>query len=78
MRRRALYLLIALLVLGPKAKANGNGTQPPVLPVLRVTMQGTFTADMEYVNGQMQLTDAEGRVVTLPAKLKSATILPAR
>ena len=71
MRTRALYLLIALLVLGPKAKANGNGTQPPVLPVLRVTMQGTFTADMEYVNGQMQLTDAEGRVVTLPAKLKT-------
>ena len=41
------------------------------LPVLRVTMNGSFTAGMSYINGQMQLTGTDGSVVTLPAKFKT-------
>ena len=41
------------------------------LPVLRVTMNGSFTPQMSYVNGSMELTDVDGSVVSLRAKFKT-------
>lgn len=41
------------------------------LPVLRVTFDGTFSADMDYIQGNMSLTDTDGSVIDLPAKFKT-------
>ena len=41
------------------------------LPVLEVTMEGSFRRGMSYVNGQMRLTDTDGTVVAMPAKFKT-------
>ena len=42
------------------------------MPVLRISceMRGSFVKNMDYVNGSMELTDADGTVVSLPAKFK--------
>lgn len=41
------------------------------LPVLRVTFDGSFSKDMDYIQGNMSLTDTDGSVINLPAKFKT-------
>ncbi len=41
------------------------------LPVLKVTFDGAFKAEMDYLQGTMELTDVDGKVVSLPAKFKT-------
>ena len=41
------------------------------MPVLRVNFEGKFKKGMDYVFGQMQLTDADGTVIEMPAKFKT-------
>ena len=41
------------------------------LPVLKISFQGRLETDMEYVNGTMHLTDANGSDIQLPAKFKT-------
>lgn len=41
------------------------------LPVLKVTFDGAFKAKMDYLQGTMELTDVDGKVVSLPAKFKT-------
>lgn len=41
--------------------------QTQKLPVLKVTFDGAFNAKMDYLPGFMELTDADGKVVNLPA-----------
>jgi hypothetical protein len=72
-----LFLVVAFFIATLVVSA-ANGTDTGVsttatvtLPVLRVSVEGTFTKDMEYLNGQMELTDESGAVVTLPAKFKT-------
>ena len=50
-----------------------NGKYPDtVMPELRISFEGTLSRDMEdYLNGSMQLTDANGNVVELPAGFKT-------
>lgn len=45
--------------------------QEMALPVLEVQFPGTISADMDYANGQMRLTDTDGCVVELPAKFRT-------
>lgn len=45
--------------------------QTQKLPVLKVTFDGAFNAKMDYLPGFMELTDADGKVVNLPAKFKT-------
>ncbi len=77
MKCRLLFLVVAsFIATSVVSAANGtdNGvstTATVTLPVLRVSVDGTFTKDMEYLNGQMELTDESGAVVTLPAKFKT-------
>ena len=43
-----------------------------VMPELRISFDGTLSRDMvDYVNGSMQLTDASGNVVELPAGFRT-------
>ena len=77
MKCRLLFLVVASFIATLVVSA-ANGTDIGVsttatvtLPVLRVSVEGTFTKDMEYLNGQMELTDESGAVVTLPAKFKT-------
>jgi len=43
-----------------------------VMPQLKISFEGTLSKDMtDYVNGSMQLTDANGKVVELPAGFKT-------
>ena len=77
MKCRLLFLVVAsfiatLVVSAANGTDNGVSTTATVtLPVLRVSVEGTFTKDMEYLNGQMELTDESGAVVKLPAKFKT-------
>ena len=48
------------------------------MPVLEVTMDGTFYAGMDYAKGTMRLTDTQGHVVELPAKFKMRGATAAR
>ena len=50
-----------------------NGKFPgAVMPQLKISFEGSLSKDMEdYVNGSMQLTDASGKVVELPAGFKT-------
>lgn len=50
-----------------------NGKFPgAVMPQLKISFEGSLSKDMEdYVNGSMQLTDADGNVVELPAGFKT-------
>lgn len=45
--------------------------QNNAMPVLRVKFEGSFSRNMDYVNGKMQLTDTDGSIVELPAKFKT-------
>ena len=43
-----------------------------VMPQLKISFEGELSKDMtDYVNGSMQLTDASGNVVKLPAGFKT-------
>lgn len=49
------------------------------LPVLRVTFDGSFSKDMDYIQGNMSLTDTDGSVITCrpsskPVVLQRSTI----
>ena len=66
------YRWIALVVV--MTCVSGLSAQSVVvngLPVLEVTMEGSFRRGMSYVNGQMRLTDTDGSEVELPAKFKT-------
>lgn len=41
------------------------------MPVLKITVDGKITQNMEYTNGTMQLTDEAGNVVELKAKFRT-------
>lgn len=41
------------------------------MPVLKITVDGSITRDMEYTNGTMQLADTDGSVVELKAKFRT-------
>ena len=70
MKSRHLLLSLITLLLAHSALAETAATT--AMPVLRVTMNGSFSRNMtSYLNGQMQLTDTDGSVVTLPAKFKT-------
>lgn len=43
----------------------------PKMPVLKITVDGAITKDMEYTNGTMQLTDEQGNVVEMKAKFRT-------
>ena len=48
-----------------------NHAQSSQLPVLKVTFPGSFSANMDYIYGSMQLTDVDGSVLEMPAKFKT-------
>ena len=48
-----------------------NHAQSSQLPVLKVTFLGSFSANMDYIYGSMQLTDVDGSVLEMPAKFKT-------
>lgn len=62
--QRATLLLAAWMVATGMFATNN-------MPVLRVTFNGSFYSDMPYINGQMELTDENNAVVSLPAKFKT-------
>lgn len=57
------FLTVSTEALG----ATGNDR----MPVLRITIDGSITKDMEYTNGSMQLTDENNAVVELKAKFRT-------
>lgn len=64
-------LLLALclgIVCSTSAFADGKEEK---LPILKITVDGKITRDMEYTNGTMQLTDENGKVVELKAKFRT-------
>lgn len=72
-----LALLLPLLLVGillPAHATNRTATNVTattvVMPVLRVTVAGELTTATDYLNGSMQLTDAAGGVVSMPAQFK--------
>ena len=71
MRFKALFACAVLLALTVGLNASPATAADVTMPVLRVTFNGKFKADMSYVNGQMQLTDQYGQTVSLPAKFKT-------
>ena len=62
MRKLLLYCLLAMMTVCISADK---------LPVLRVSFPGSFKKDMDYIHGNMSLTDENGHVVELPAKFKT-------
>ena len=64
-KKIVFFLLLTTVVANLKAQETVG------LPVLRVNFDGKFKKEMEYVCGQMQLTDTNGAVVELPAKFKT-------
>ena len=73
MNERLWILITTLAVLlfqGEAVMAKTELTSPPEMPVLEVSIKGTFYAGMDYVNGTMRLTDTHGQVVEMPAKFK--------
>ena len=67
--KRGVKLLVALcLQFVCTVSAMGDEAQ---LPVLKITVDGKITRDMEYTNGTMQLTDESGKEVDLKAKFRT-------
>lgn len=66
--KKLLLSLILGVVSTASALADGSETK---LPVLKITVDGKITSDMEYTNGTMQLTDENGKVVELKAKFRT-------
>lgn len=63
-KKTLLTLMFAMVALAMNA-------QTQKLPVLKVTFDGAFKAEMDYLQGFMELTDVDGKVVNLPAKFKT-------
>ena len=64
--------IIALYILAPSVcVAATDDNQQEALPVMKITINGNITKDMEYTNGTMQLTDEAGKVVELKAKFRT-------
>lgn len=67
--RRTLCAALCLLATCATALASNEGS--PKMPVLKITVDGKITADMNYTQGTMQLTDTEGNVVEMKAKFRT-------
>lgn len=64
MKKQLLILFLSACISVTMAQAAG-------LPVLRVKFDGEIVRDMSYVNGKMQLTDTDGKVIEMPAKFRT-------
>ena len=62
--RRLLTFLLLMAV-------SAAGVPAVRMPVLRAYFDGGLSADMEYADGSMQLTDADGNVTELPARFRT-------
>lgn len=62
------FLIILLLV---SVFLNLKAWETEAMPVMRITFDGLILRDMDYVNGQMQLTDTDGTFIALPAKFRT-------
>lgn len=74
--RAALLAALSLFPFAGMRAADGDTPAETVnftaaLPVLRLTMQDDVQRYMPYSNGTLQLTDTDGSVVSLKAKLKT-------
>lgn len=69
---KKLFLLVCLLVpaLCAVTAAEKEDSQLK-LPILKITVDGPITKDMEYTNGTMQLTDEAGNVVEMKAQFRT-------
>ncbi len=65
-------LILALFFLLPCADtmADETGTTQK-MPVMKITIDGEITKDMEYTNGTMQLTDEDGNMVEMKAQFRT-------
>ena len=66
MIKNVVFVLLLL-----SAFVNLKAQETDRMPVMRVTFDGLIQRDMDYVNGQMQLTDTEGNVIELPARFRT-------
>ena len=62
--RRLLTFLLLMAV-------SAAGVPAVRMPVLKAYFGGGLSADMEYADGSMQLTDADGNVTELPARFRT-------
>lgn len=62
--RRLLTFLLLMAV-------SAAGVPAVRMPVLKAYFDGGLSADMEYADGSMQLTDADGNVTELPARFRT-------
>ena len=62
--RRLLTFLLLMAV-------SAAGVPAVRMPMLRAYFDGGLSADMEYADGSMQLTDADGNVTELPARFRT-------
>lgn len=67
-KKKLLLALCLGIVCSTSAFADGKEEK---LPVLKITVDGKITRDMEYTNGTMQLTDENGNVVEMKAKFRT-------
>ena len=66
---RMAFMALCLTALCQTASADSESSQK--MPVMRITVDGSITRDMEYTNGTMQLTDTDGSVVDMKAKFRT-------
>lgn len=66
---RTASTALCLLAACTSAFAEGDDTQK--MPVMKITVDGSITRDMEYTNGTMLLTDADGKTVDMKAKFRT-------
>ena len=71
MRRHILPLRTLCLAALFVSFAPTTSAQEQKLPVMKITIDGKITKDMDYTNGTMSLTDEEGREVDLKAKFRT-------
>ena len=64
-KKIVFFLLLTTITAGLQAGETGS------MPVLRVNFEGKFKKGMDYVFGQMQLTNTDGTVIEMPAKFKT-------
>lgn len=63
--------VMAMHAVGQTLSVNQASNTTNGLPVLRVNFNGSFSRNMEYVNGTMQLTATDGSVIAMAAKVKT-------
>jgi hypothetical protein len=69
---KRLLLLVSLIMPALCAvKATEENESQQTLPILKITVDGSITKDMDYTNGTMQLTDEAGNVVELKAMFRT-------